>query len=67
VDFKIVMKDCYSHNPEADMTRPVGRPEGVEILNTVLEFIREVEPQVGVPIEFERYRAIPQISSQVGT
>ena len=34
---------AYSHNQEADTTRPVGRPEAVEILNTVLEFMREVD------------------------
>jgi hypothetical protein len=33
---------AYSHNQEANTTVPVGRPEAVEILNAVLEFMRKV-------------------------
>jgi wobble nucleotide-excising tRNase len=36
---------AYSHNQEANTTVPVGRPEAVEILNAVLEFMKEVDPQ----------------------
>jgi wobble nucleotide-excising tRNase len=33
----------YSHNQEADTTTPVGRPEATEILNAVLEFMKELD------------------------
>jgi len=36
---------AYSHNQEANTTIPVSRPESVEILNAVLEFMRAVDSQ----------------------
>jgi len=34
---------AYSHNQEADTTVPVARPEGVEMLHVVLEFMKIID------------------------
>jgi len=36
---------AYSHNPEADITVSIARPESVAMLTIVLQFMRSVDPE----------------------
>lgn len=36
---------AYSHNEEADISKPAGRPEAVKILEVVFEFMRSIDAE----------------------
>jgi hypothetical protein len=36
---------AYSHNEEADVSKPAGRPEAVAMLDVVFEFMRSIDSQ----------------------